>query len=294
LATLRDIRRRIVSIKSTQQITKAMKMVAAAKLRRAQDRMLRARPYARSIDELLGHVAAKVDPALHPLLAVREAQKVAFVVVTGDRGLCGSFNANLIRRAANEINAARENGIDVALIPVGKKGFDYFNRRQYPILERYINFFNALDFSHAQDIAALIQAQYINGRLDRIYLVFNEFKSAVQQNIIVQQLLPIVPRPPQEENSSALKSLGADFLFEPSPGKILDTLCPRYLNIEIWQSLLESFAAEMGARMAAMSAATDNAKEIIYQLTLYYNKVRQATITKELIDIVSGAEALKR
>jgi F-type H+-transporting ATPase subunit gamma len=288
LATLRDIRRRIASIKSTQQITKAMKMVAAAKLRRAQERMLRARPYAQSLDELLGHVAAKVDPALHPLLAVREAKRVGFVVVTGDRGLCGSFNANLIRRATGEIHASRENGIDISLIPVGKKGFDYFKRRQYPILERYINFFNALDFSHAQDIAGLIQDQYLQEKLDRIFLVFNEFKSAVQQNIIVKQLLPIVPRPPQEEKYPA------DFLFEPSPVKILDTLCPRYLNVEIWQALLESFAAEMGARMAAMSAASDNAAELIYQLTLYYNKVRQATITKELIDIVGGAEALKR
>jgi F-type H+-transporting ATPase subunit gamma len=288
VATLRDIRRRIGSIKSTQQITKAMKMVAAAKLRRAQERMMRARPYAKSIDELLGHVAAKVDPAFHPLLAVREPKKVAFVVITGDRGLCGSFNANIIRRATSEIHASRENGIDISLIAVGKRGFDHFNRRRYPILERYINFFNALDFSHAQDIAALIQDQYINGQLDRIYLVFNEFKSAMQQNIIVQQLLPIVPRPPKEEKYPA------DFLFEPSPVKILDTLCPRYLNIEIWHALLESFAAEMGARMAAMDAATDNAKEIINQLTLYYNKVRQATITKELLDIVGGAEALKR
>jgi F-type H+-transporting ATPase subunit gamma len=288
LATLRDIRRRISSVKSTQQITKAMKMVAAAKLRRAQERMLRARPYARSIDELLGHVAAKVDPALHPLLAVREPKTVAFVVVTGDRGLCGSFNANIIRRATTEVQASRENGIEVALIPVGKKAFDHFNRRHYSIFEKYINFFNALDFSHAQDIAALVQEQYINEKLDRVYLIFNEFKSAAQQNIVVQQLLPIAPRPPKEEKYPA------DFLFEPSPIKILDTLCPRYLNIEIWQALLESFAAEMGARMMAMDAATDNAKEIIDQLTLYYNKVRQATITKELIDIVGGAEALKR
>jgi F-type H+-transporting ATPase subunit gamma len=288
LATLRTIRRRITSVKSTQQITKAMKMVAAARLRKAQERMMRARPYSKSLDEVLGHVAAKVDPSLHPLLHEREPKHVAFVVVTGDRGLCGSFNANIIRRATSEINAARQDGRAVELITVGKKSFEHFNRRRYPILEKYINFFDKLDFSHAQDIAALIQDRYFNGKLDRIYLVFNEFKSAIQQNIIVQQLLPIAPRPPKDEKYAA------DFLFEPSPAKILDNLCPRYLNVEIWHALLESFAAEMGARMAAMSTASDNAKELIVQLTLYYNKVRQASITRELMDIVGGAEALKK
>jgi F-type H+-transporting ATPase subunit gamma len=288
VATLRTIRRRIGSVKSTQQITKAMKMVAAARLRKAQDRMLKARPYSKSFDDTLGHVAAKVDPSLHPLLHVREPKRIGFVVVTGDRGLCGSFNANIIRRAANEMKQTQQNGVEFELIAVGKKGFEHFNRRRYPILEKYINFFDKLDFKHAQDIAALIQDQYVNGKLDRIYLVFNEFKSAVQQNIIVQQLLPIVPRPPQDEK------FATEFLFEPSPLKILDNLCPRYLNVEIWHALLESLAAEMGARMAAMSTATDNAKEMIFQLTLYYNKVRQATITRELMDIVGGAEALKK
>jgi F-type H+-transporting ATPase subunit gamma len=288
VATLRTIRRRIASVKSTQQITKAMKMVAAARLRKAQERMLKARPYARSLDESLGHVAAKVDPSLHPLLQVHEPKRVAFVVVTGDRGLCGSFNANIIRRATNEMSAARQNGREIELIAVGKKGFEHFNRRRFPILEKYINFFDKLDFSHARDIAALIHDQYVNGKLDRIYLVFNEFKSAIQQNIVVQQLLPIAPRPPKDEK------FATDFLFEPSPIKILDNLCPRYLNVEIWQALLESFAAEMGARMAAMSTASDNAKELIIQLTLYYNKVRQASITRELMDIVGGAEALKK
>ena len=288
MATLRTIRRRIASVKSTQQITKAMKMVAAARLRKAQERMLRARPYAKSLDELLGHVAAKVDPSLHPLLQVREPKRVAFVVVTGDRGLCGSFNANIIRRGANEMNASRQSNLEIELITVGKKGFEHFNRRHYPIIEKYINFFDKLDFSHAQDIAALIKEKYIDGQFDRIYLVYNEFKSAIQQNIIVQQLLPIVPRPPQDEKYAA------DYIFEPSPIKLLDKLCPLYLNIEIWHALLESFAAEMGARMAAMGAASDNAKELIIQLTLYYNKVRQASITRELMDIVGGAEALKK
>ncbi len=288
MATLRTIRRRIGSVKSTQQITKAMKMVAAARLRKAQDRMLKARPYSKSLDDTLGHVAAKVDSSLHPLLNVREPKRIGFVVVTGDRGLCGSFNANIIRRATNEMKQTQQNGVEFELIAVGKKGFEHFNRRRYPILEKYINFFDKLDFKHAQDIAALIQDQYVSEKLDRIYLVFNEFKSAIQQNIIVQQLLPIVPRPPQDEK------FATEFLFEPSPLKILDNLCSRYLNIEIWHALLESLAAEMGARMAAMSTATDNAKELIIQLTLYYNKVRQANITRELMDIVGGAEALKK
>ncbi len=288
MATLRTIRRRIGSVKSTQQITKAMKMVAAARLRKAQDRMLKARPYSKSLDDTLGHVAAKVDSSLHPLLNVREPKRIGFVVVTGDRGLCGSFNANIIRRATNEMKQTQQNGVEFEMIAVGKKGFEHFNRRRYPILEKYINFFDKLDFKHAQDIAALIQDQYVSEKLDRIYLVFNEFKSAIQQNIIVQQLLPIVPRPPQDEK------FATEFLFEPSPLKILDNLCSRYLNIEIWHALLESLAAEMGARMAAMSTATDNAKELIIQLTLYYNKVRQANITRELMDIVGGAEALKK
>ncbi|MGH7449984.1 MAG: ATP synthase F1 subunit gamma [bacterium] len=288
MATLRTIRRRIGSVKSTQQITKAMKMVAAARLRKAQDRMLKARPYSKSLDDTLGHVAAKVDSSLHPLLNVREPKRIGFVVVTGDRGLCGSFNANIIRRAANEMKQTQQSGVEFELIAVGKKGFEHFNRRRYPIIEKYINFFDKLEFKHAQDIAALIQDQYVSEKLDRIYLVFNEFKSAVQQNIVVQQLLPIVPRPPQDEKFTT------EFLFEPSPLKILDNLCSRYLNVEIWHALLESLAAEMGARMAAMSTATDNAKELIVQLTLYYNKVRQASITRELMDIVGGAEALRK
>lgn len=288
MATLRDIKRRIGSVKSTQQITRAMKMVAAVKLRRAQERMLRARPYARSLDEMLGHVAAKIDRSLHPLLAVREPDKVCYVVVTGDRGLAGSFNANIMRRAKNEIDLQIAEGRAVSAITVGRKGFDFFTRRGYRLLEKYINFFNELNFHHAQNIAGLIQSKFIGEELDRIYLVYNEFKSAIQQTIVVQQLLPITPRPPREEKYHV------DFILEPSPQSILDTLCPKYLNIEVWQALLESYAAEMGARMAAMEAATENAQDMINQLTLYYNKVRQATITKELSEIVGGAEALRK
>lgn len=288
MATLRDIRRRITSVKSTQQITKAMKMVAAAKLRRAQERMQKARAYARSLDEMMGHVSAKVDPALHPLLAVREPRKVAVVVMSGDRGLAGSFNTNIIRRAANEVQALRESGAEVQLICAGRKGFEFFNKRNYSLLAHYINFFNDLDFSHAQDLGDLIGKKYVAAELDRVFLVYNEFKSVVQQKLVVQQLLPIVPRPPEAEKYAA------DYVFEPEPVKLLDSLCPRYLNIEIWQALLESYAAELGARMSAMDAATENAKEVLEQLRLHYNKARQASITRELLDIVGGAEALKK
>jgi len=288
MATLRDIKRRIASVRSTQQITKAMKLVAAAKLRRAQERMLKARPYAHSLDEMLGHVSAKVDPSWHPLLAVREPKHLAFVVVTGDRGLAGSFNANIIRRATSEFQAVQQPGVEAALICVGRKGYEHFTRRGYPILANFTGFFNNLDFVHAQGLGRLIQEQYLAGSLDRIYLVYNEFKSVIQQKLVVQQLLPIVPRPPRDEKYPT------DFVFEPAPVKILDTLCRKYINITVWQALLESYAAELGARMAAMDAATDNAKEIIAQLTLHYNKARQAAITKELLEIVGGAEALTK
>jgi F-type H+-transporting ATPase subunit gamma len=174
------------------------------------------------------------------------------------------------------------------LICVGKKSFEHFNRREYPILANYTGFFNDLEFSHAQDIGSVIQHEYLAAKLDRIYLVYNEFKSVIQQTLTVQQLLPIVPRPPQDEK------FPVDFVFEPSPVRILDTLCPRYINIAVWRALLESYAAELGARMAAMDAATENAREIIAQLTMHYNKARQAAITKELLEIVGGAEALKK
>jgi len=287
LATLRDIRRRIASVKSTQQITKAMKMVAAAKLRRAQESLLRSRPYADRLSEVLAHLAGKVDRNLHPLLAMREARRLCYVVITADRGLCGSFNSNAIRRAKVEIESHSEEQ-QVQLITLGLKGYDYFSRRGYDILEHYVKFFNDLQFEHALDIASLIQEHYREASLDRVYLVYNEFVSPVRQRVVVEQLLPIVPEEPEGERFEA------DYLFEPSPGAILNELCPRYLNIRVWHSLLESYAAEQGARMAAMEAATDNASEMIYQLTLYYNKVRQANITKEIAEIVGGAEALKR
>lgn len=287
MATLRDIRRRIASVKSTQQITKAMKMVAAAKLRRAQESLLRARPYANRLAEVVGHLAGKVDHSLHPFLVDREPKRICYVVLTADRGLCGSFNSNVIRHARTVIDSHTEDQ-EVHLIAVGRRGYEHFGKRGYSLLGNYVNFFNNLEFEHALDIAGMIRQHYLERPLDRVFLVYNEFVSSVRQRLVVEQLLPIVPVEPEGERFEA------DYLFEPSPGAILEELCPRYLNIRVWRALLESFAAEQGARMTAMETATENAADMIYQLTLYYNKVRQASITKEIAEIVGGAEALKR
>lgn len=286
MATLRDIKRRIHSVRSTQQITKAMKMVAAAKLRKAQERLLKARPYAYRLGQLLAHVAAKEDRSLHPLLAEREPKRVCVVIVTADRGLCGSFNANIIRRAKTEIDFY-DNETKANLITIGKKGFEHFSKRGYDIIENYMKFFDELEFEHAVDISSLIQDMYQTKELDRVFVVYNEFKSAAVQRVIVEQLLPIQPQLPE------IEKYPVDYLYEPSAGRIIDEICPKNLNIQIWRILLESYAAEQGARMVAMDAATDNAQEMIHDLTLYYNKVRQANITKEIAEIVGGAEALQ-
>ncbi len=285
MATLRDIKRRIASVRSTQQITKAMKMVAAAKLRKAQERLYKARPYAYQIAQVLGHVAARVDRSAHPLLADREPNRVGYVIVTGDRGLCGSFNTNILRHAHEELDSVQAE--TVGLITVGRKAVQHFDKLDVQVLGRYMNFFNELEFSHAVAIASLIRSKFLDHELDHIYVIYNEFKSAVQQRVVVEQILPIVPELPEKEKHPS------EYLFEPSPQAILDPLLDRYLNVRVWRILLESYAAEQGARMTAMEAATENAEEMIHNLILHYNKARQASITKEIIEIVSGAEALK-
>lgn len=289
MATLRDIRRRINSVKSTQQITKAMKMVAAAKLRRAQERLFNSRPYAEGLAELLAHIAAKEGPELHPLLATPEVENTCYVVVSSDRGLCGSFNANVIRRGKNEIQGAREvEQIErAAMITVGRKGFEHFSRREFDVEEKFINLFDSLTFQNAVEISDLLQQKFLNGEFDRIQVIFNRFESAGVQRVVMQQLLPIVPQMPETEKYNLV-----DYIYEPSPERILDDLCPKNLNIQMWRALLESNASEHAARMVAMDSATENAAEMIYDLTLYYNKVRQAAITKEISEIVGGAEAL--
>ncbi len=288
MATLRQIRKRIASVKSTQKITRAMKMVSAAKLRRAQENIIRARPYAFKLREVLARVSSIVDPNLHPLLAVRPPEKVAYVVITADRGLCGGFNNNIISTAEKRI---KEDGFDQpGLICVGRKSYDYFKRREHRIISHHASIFNDLEYAHAQQITDAIVDLYIQEQLDKVILIHNEFKSAIQQNIITEQLLPMISES-VKEGEDTKKQL--DYIYEPEPLRILDTIVPLNIGMQVWRVLLESSAAEHGARMTAMENATVNAQDMISSLTLHYNRVRQAAITKELLEIVGGTEALQ-
>ena len=294
MATLREIRGRIGGIKNTQKITKAMKMVAAAKLRRAQDAIIAARPYSRKMKELLGQLVAQADTASHPLLVPREVKKVLLVVVTADRGLCGAFNSNLIKAANEHIrkNYASLQTIPSALrlITVGKKGFDFFSKRDIKLYSKHVGIFASLDFSTARSIVREITEGYLAGEFDKVEVVYNEFKSVISQKPVIEQFLPVPPQAKQQEGSSA----SLEYIYEPSSESILADLLPKHLNFQMWRVLLESNASEQGAKMTAMSNATENAKELLRLLTLSYNKARQAGITKELLEIVSGAEALKK
>ena len=285
MATLRNIKRRIASVRSTQQITKAMKMVAAAKLRKAQNQLLSARPYARELEQVLGHIAGRMKRENHPLLQVRKIKKVCYVVVTADRGLCGSFNANISRRALQEIRGSKAS--QVAVVTIGRKGFEYLKRRDVAIRTNHVDVFNRLNFAQAQHIAGQLAQWYTEKKFDQIVMIYNEFKSAAQQKIVVEQLLPIVPLLPAEER------FPVGYIFEPSPERVLQEICPLNLNVQVWRILLESTTSEHGARMMAMGTATDNAADMIKELVLYYNKARQAAITKELNEIIGGAEALQ-
>ena len=289
MPSLIDMRRRIRAVKSTQQITKAMKTVAASKLRRAQERITGARPFAQLMLGVLNSLATRVDPALHPLLAAPEDRPPAptlLVVVTADKGLCGSFNSSLLRRAGTYVaDADRE----VALGLVGRKGRDFFVRRGFDVRYEDINVFTNLRYTHAQAVARAAIGEFTSGAARDVYLLYNEFKSVLQQRVVVERLLPI---PRLEDDSAAAAEALAGHLFEPTPAEIFDELLPRHVETQLFRALLESAAAEHAARMTAMDAATRNAGEMIDQLTLYMNKMRQATITRELIEVVSGAEAL--
>ncbi len=295
MATLREIRRRITGTKSTQKITKAMKMVAAAKLRRAQEAVIAARPYAATMKKLLGNLAAVVSEGSSPLFVTREVKRVAVVVVTGDRGLCGAFNGNAIKGANDHVYRTYgellkpDNGLRLFLI--GKKGVDAFTKRSIPIGGKYPGLFADLQFGKAQAIARTLVDLFLKGEVDRVDIVYNEFKSVIQQKVVVEQFLPI-PAPAKAEG--AAKESGAEYIYEPSSAAILDELLPKHVNFQLWRILLDSNAAEQGARMTAMANATENAKEILRELTLSYNKARQAGITKELLEIVAGAEALRQ
>jgi F-type H+-transporting ATPase subunit gamma len=289
MPALIDIRRRIRSVKNTQQITKAMKMVSAAKLRRAQDSMFAARPYARKMMEVLNSLATRARPDAHPLLQEHGHDKVLLVVITADKGLCGGFNANIIRAAARFLEEQQrdegrgERRLELDL--VGRKGRDFFRRRRYRVRSEHIGLFQSLQFPAAQRIAQSLIKSYVGGEVDRIHIVYNEFKTVIAQKVVVEQVLPI------RKLEFDPKEAPLDYLYEPSPGAIFDDILPKHVEIQVWRALLESAAAEHGARMAAMDAATNNAGEMIDRLTLYMNKVRQAAITKEIIEVVSGAGA---
>jgi F-type H+-transporting ATPase subunit gamma len=299
MPSLLDLRRRIRAVKSTQQITKAMKMISASKLRRAQDRVMGARPFARQMARVLNSLAGRVDPSTHPLLMEPEPHaeaKVLLIVVTADKGLCGAFNTNIIKAAGAFI--ASNTDQPVALGLVGRKGRDFFRRRSFEIRLEEIGIFQRVKYSDAQRIAREAIDEFTTGRASRVYIVYNEFKSVMQQRIVTEQLLPIPKGDfeartagPDGSGSSAPGPGDVDYLYEPAPAKIFADLLPRHIEIQVYRALLESAAAEHAARMTAMDAASKNSGEIIDNLTLYMNKVRQAAITREIIEVVSGAQS---
>jgi F-type H+-transporting ATPase subunit gamma len=289
MPSLIDIRRRLRSVKSTQQITKAMKMVAAAKLRRAQDRVVGARPYAKVLGNALASVVSRAGEEGHPLLAEPEAEKrVILVVIAGDRGLCGAFNTN-VQRATAQLIAAHPEWQEIRILPVGKKAVEYWRRRRYPLTEKtYSGIFAGLRYEHAREIARFLSEEFLEGRIDGAWVVVNEFRSILSQVVKSSRLLPLSP-----PGAKGPREAGPDYLYEPDPKTILAWLLPRYLEFTVYRALAESAAAEMGARMTAMDSASKNAGDMIDSLTLTYNRARQARITKELIEIVSGAAALE-
>jgi len=292
VATLRIIRTRIKSVRSTQKITKAMKLVDAAKLRGAQDAVLRARPYAQLLGELLGSLArSEAGTAPHPLMERREIKRVEVVMLTSDRGLCGGFNSNIVRRAQRFVVEEGERFESMQFSTIGRKGRDFAKKRGFVTRKDYVGFFHRLRFAQAKEVADDLIAEFTSGKIDGAFLLYNQFKSAISQQITLTQLLPIVA--PPEEPQSSKGFVTPEHLFEPGRRELLETLIPRQLSTQIWRALLESKASEHGARMTAMDAATKNAGEMIGRLSLEYNRARQAAITKELMEIVSGAEALK-
>jgi len=301
MPSLLDLRRRIRAVKSTQQITKAMKMISASKLRRAQQRVIGARPFALQMQRVLNSLASRVDPASHPLLAERDrgdeaaglsneapATKILLIVVTADKGLAGGFNTSIIKAASGFINNA---GGPVALGLVGRKGRDFFKRRGFEIRFEEIGIFQRVKYADAKRIAEMAIEEFTSGRASKVFIVYNEFKSVMQQRVTTEPLLPI-PKLEKTEGKAPVAG-DVDYIYEPGPAEILGDLLPKHIEIQVYRALLESAAAEHAARMTAMDAATKNSGEIIDTLTLYMNKVRQAAITREIIEVVSGASAAK-
>ena len=288
MPSLIDLRRRIRAVKNTEKITKAMKTVSASKLRRAQERIMGARPFAREMQRVLYGLLTGIDVVAHPLLAPPDPGSSAsalLIVITADKGLCGGFNSALLRRATAYVQDADN---EVALALVGRKGRDFFRRRKMDVRYEEVNIFNDLQYIHAQAVAEMAIQQFTGNQVSSVHLLYNEFKSVIQQNVVVEQLLPIPRLTPSEDGTEML----AEYLFEPSSDQIFQTLLPQHVEVQIFRALLESAAAEHAARMTAMDAATRNAGEMIDSLTLHMNKVRQAPITRELIEVVSGAQAL--
>ena len=283
MANLKDIRNRIKSVKSIQKVTKAMKMVAAAKMRRAQERMEEARPYAKRLAEVINHLLPDVDRNFLPLLDIREIKRVGYVVVSSDRGLAGSFNTSVLKTAQAEIEIIGKKNVDVFCI--GKKARDHFKRRNYNIIESHVEFWNEQKFGNALAIGTGIITHFTQKYVDEIHVVYNEFVNVASQHVVSERLLPLV----FESDKKPI----IDRLYEPNKDDLVKSLIPRHLNIQMWKYLLESYASEQAARMLAMENATGNVEDMIKELTLEFNKARQAAITKEMLEIVSGAEALQ-
>ncbi len=297
MANLKAIKKRIQGVRGTQQLTRAMKLVAAAKLRRAQEAAVQLRPYAEGIHNTIVHLARRVESQAHPLLTRREMKKVMILLYSSDRGMCGSFNLNISREAEDFIRRQEEAGVEVTLAVIGKKGNEYFRRRGYKVVHHYHDLFANIDYEAIEPIGEELSKKYLSGDYDALFVAYNWFRSAVLQKVTLTQVLPVdLDSEIVEEGEETPHNDEADTIppiFEPGRREILDELFPQYLNMEIYHALLESVASEMGARMTAMENATSNAEDLIKRLTLIYNKARQETITTELMDIVGGAEAIK-
>jgi F-type H+-transporting ATPase subunit gamma len=289
MPSLIDLRRRIRAVKSTQQITKAMKMIAASRLKRAQERVVGARPFAERIRGVLSGLVTSVDTAIHPLLRVPAAGegRPLLIVITADRGLCGSFNSNIIKAAGQYVVREGEEGQGIVLGLVGRKGRDFFRRRSFEIVYDQVNVFQRLSFADATALADVAIEEFTSGRASQVDLVYNEFKSVMTQCVVTERLLPI----PRAETDDGEGNSSTNYMYEPAPAEIFRDLLPRYVQVQVYRALLESNAAFFAAQMTAMDAATRNSSEMIDNLTLYMNKVRQAAITREIIEVVSGASA---
>ncbi|MCX7959318.1 MAG: ATP synthase F1 subunit gamma [Deltaproteobacteria bacterium] len=288
MPSLRAIKRQIASITNTRQITRAMKMVAAAKFKRAQENLIKIRPYAISTYDILDDLASRIDISSHPLLSRREPKRAELVIMTSDRGFCGAFNSNIIRFAEHFIKENSGKYESVTFSCIGKKGRDYFRKRNYQLRREFVKVFDDVSFETALDISNDLIDNFLSSNLDEIILIYNEFKSVIQQRVVTLTLLPIIPRPRDE------KANLVDYIYEPSKEQVLSDLIPRCLAIEVYRALIESAASEFGARMTAMENATSSASDMIDSLTLKYNRARQAAITKELSEIITGAEAIKK